>query len=373
MDDTLTSPSILTKPVMPMPSPAERQRQKEIAEFLAACGKDGGRKVRISGDASHRRYQRIFHESGTYMLMDSPVDKERVEPFIAVDALLRDRGFSAPEIVHADAEKGLLLLEDFGNTLFSKFFHGAAIENVEIVQRQLYNEALNILIAFGRQGLEGSFAADDVPHYSEEILEREVAAFAEWFLPEILSGSRLKEAQQSWKLLWRFLISSADLTPQVFVHRDFHVDNLCWLEEREGLRRVGLLDFQDGLRGRLAYDLVSLLEDARRDVPRTLQATLKAEFINTLELNEKQFNADYALYGAQRNAKILGYFVRLHRRDGKPRYLAMIDRVWAYFMQDIQHEALEDVQRWVQTYFDSDARKRVSDIATAPMSKAARG
>ena len=368
MDDTLTTSS-LTKPVMPMPSPAERQRQKEIAEFLAVCGKEGGRKVRISGDASHRRYQRIFHEDQTYMLMDSPVDKERVEPFIAVDALLKDRGFSVPEIVHADPEKGLLLLEDFGNTLFSKFFHAAAVENIDLVQKKLYNEATNILIAFGRQGLEGAFATPDLPAYSEEILEREVLAFAEWFLPEVLSGSLLKEAQQSWKLLWRFLISSSNLEPQVLVHRDFHVDNLCWLEEREGLRRVGLLDFQDALQGRLAYDLVSLLEDARRDVPRTLQAQLKSEFIRALELDEKVFLSEYALYGAQRNAKILGYFVRLYRRDGKPRYLAMIDRVWAYFMQDIQHDSLEDVQSWIAKYFDSDARKRVAEIAMAPLNQ----
>jgi N-acetylmuramate 1-kinase len=368
MDDTLTTTSLI-KPAMPALSPEERLRQKEIAEFLVKCGVDGGRKIRISGDASHRRYQRIFHDGITYMLMDSPVDKERVEPFIAVCELLRDRGFSAPRVIYSDIDKGLLLLEDFGNTLFSKFFHGAAIENVEIVQRQLYNEALNILIAFARQGLDGAFKAEILPPYNEEILEREVAAFAEWFLPEILSGSQLKEAQQSWKLLWRFLISSADLTPQVLVHRDYHVDNLCWLEERDGLKRVGLLDFQDALAGRLPYDLVSLLEDARRDVPRTLQAQLKGEFIRVLELNEETFNAEYALYGAQRNAKILGYFVRLYRRDGKPRYLAMIERVWEYFMQDIQHDSLIDVQHWVNKYFDSDARKRISEIASAPVAQ----
>jgi N-acetylmuramate 1-kinase len=365
MDETLATVP-LTKPVMPMPSPEERLRQQEIAAFLTRCGVDGGRKIRISGDASHRRYQRIFHEDSTYMLMDSPVDKERVEPFVAVAALLADRGFSVPKVIEADMDKGLLLLEDFGNTLFSKFFHEAAIENVEIVQRQLYNEALNILIAFARQGLEGAFSADALPAYSEEMLEREVDAFGEWFLPEILSGSQLKEAQQSWKLLWRFLISSADLTPQVLVHRDYHVDNLCWLEEREGMKRVGLLDFQDAVAGRMAYDLVSLLEDARRDVPRTLQAQLRQEFVRVLELDERAFAAEYALYGAQRNAKILGYFVRLYRRDGKPRYLAMIDRVWTYFMQDIQHPALDDVQQWVNKYFDSDARKKVADIATAP-------
>ncbi len=347
--------------------PELRQRQKEIKTFLEAFGIDECRKIRISGDASHRRYQRIFHQDRNYMLMDSPVDKEPVEPYVTVAEMLRDRGFSTPQIVHADSGKGLLLLEDFGNTLFSKFFHEAAIENIELVQRQLYHEALNILIALGQQQLTTPFDAEEVPAYGEEILEREVAAFAEWFLPEIFEGSQLKEAQHSWKLLWQFLISSADLTPQVLVHRDYHVDNLCWLNDREGLKRVGLLDFQDAVRGRLPYDLVSLLEDARRDVPPTLQAELKQAYIKALDLDETAFNAEYAFYGAQRNAKILGYFVRLYRRDGKPRYLAMVERVWNYFIQDIEHAALDDVRQWVDKYFDTDARRRVSDIVKAPL------
>ncbi len=365
--DTTTEPSILTKPALSPKSESEVMRQQEIDAFLNANGLEGCRKIRISGDASHRRYQRIFHEDTHYMLMDSPVDKEPVEPFIEVDAMLRDRGFSAPKIVAQDVSKGLLLLEDFGNTLFSKFFHDAAIENVELVQQKLYREAMNILIAMGQQGLDAPFASDTLPQYSEELLEREVEAFGEWFLPEILSGAQLKEAQHSWTLLWRFLISSADLTPQVLVHRDYHVDNLCWLEERDGLRRIGLLDFQDAVRGNKAYDVVSLLEDARRDVPETLRAQLKTEYINALGLDEASFNAEYAFYGAQRNAKILGYFVRLYRRDGKPRYLAMIERVWQYFLSDIEHPSLNDVHEWVAKYFDTDAHRAVAEIAKAPL------
>lgn len=365
--DTTTEPQIMTKPALNPISEEEVLRQKEIDAFLASQGLDDCRKIRISGDASHRRYQRIFHDDNHYMLMDSPVDKEPVEPFLEVGAMLLERGFSAPKIIAQDASKGLLLLEDFGNTLFSKFFHEAAIENVELVQQKLYREATNILIALGQQGLKEPFSSASLPEYSEDLLEREVAAFAEWFLPEIFSGAQLKEAQHSWTLLWRFLISSADLSPQVLVHRDYHVDNLCWLEERDGLRRIGLLDFQDAVQGSRAYDLVSLLEDVRRDVPPTLQAQLKAEYISALELNEATFNADYAFYGAQRNAKILGYFVRLYRRDGKPRYLAMIERVWQYFLADIEHASLNDVQQWLNKFFDGDAHKRVAEIAKAPM------
>lgn len=344
-----------------------RQRQAQIAAFLEGVGIQEYRKVRISGDASNRRYQRIFTGERSYMLMESPVDKEPLKPFIEVAALLRDRGFSTPEILHQDTQSGLLLLEDFGNTLFSKLFHDAAIENIALVQRQLCQEAVNILIAFAQQGLEPPFEAEDLPYYSESMLQQETDAFADWFLPEIFSGNQLREAQHSWKLLWQFLISSADLTPQVFVHRDFHVDNLCWLSEREGLKRVGILDFQDAVRGRPAYDLVSLLEDARRDVPETIQAQLKQDFIKALDLDAESFNAEYAFYGAQRNAKILGYFVRLYRRDSKPRYLAMLDRVWHYFLRDIQHPALKDVDQWVGRYFDNDARRRVGDIVKTAM------
>ncbi|TAE83668.1 MAG: aminoglycoside phosphotransferase [Alphaproteobacteria bacterium] len=346
---------------------ALRNRQRAIKDFLDDAGLESCRKIRISGDASHRRYQRIFDDTQRFMLMDSPVDKEPVLPFISVCSMLRERGFSAPEIVRADMEQGFLLLEDFGNTLFSKFFHEAPIENVELVQRQLYFEAVNILIALAKQGLEPPFDSEELPLYDDEILEREVNAFADWFLPEILTGSILKEAQHSWKLLWQFLIETADLTPQVLVHRDFHVDNLCWLDDRQGLKRVGLLDFQDAVRGRFAYDLVSLLKDARRDVPTNLQAQLKQHYVQTLGLDGSAFARDYAFYGAQRNAKILGYFVRLYRRDGKPRYLAMIDRVWNYFLQDIQHPALDDVQQWLNKYFDHDARRRVGAMVKLAM------
>jgi N-acetylmuramate 1-kinase len=365
--DTKTEINMMIKPVLAPKPEEEVLRQKEIDAFLKDAGLQEIRKIRISGDASNRRYQRIFSQGESYMLMDSPVDKEPVAPFIKVDALLLERGFSAPKIIKQDESRGLLLLEDFGNTLFSKFFHEAAVEDEQLVQQKLYREAVNILIALSQQGLEGAFACDDIPHYSEDILEREAGAFGEWFLPEILKGEQLKEAQHSWTLLWRYLISSADLTPEVLVLRDYHVDNLCWLQEREGLQRVGLLDFQDALRGSKAYDLVSLLEDARRDVPPALQALLKSEYIAALGLDEAKFNRDYALYGAQRNAKILGYFVRLYRRDGKPRYLAMIERVWTYFLADIEHPSLNDVQQWIQKYFDHDARRAVSDIAKISM------
>jgi aminoglycoside/choline kinase family phosphotransferase len=345
-------------------------RGRQIKQFLDSAGLEDCRKIRITGDASHRRYQRIFQGENRYILMDCPPDKEALSPYIMVANILRERGFSAPEIIKSDVETGLALLEDFDNTLFSKFFHDAAIENAALVQRQLYQEAVNILIALAQQGLQAPFNLDELPHYDETLLEREVGLFAEWFLPEIFQGAQLKQAQHSWKLLWQFMIGSTDLTPQVLVHRDFHVDNLCWLSEREGLKKVGLLDFQDAVCGRTAYDLVSLLEDARRDVPATLQAQMKNNFIKALNLNEADFNREYAFYGAQRNAKILGIFVRLYRRDGKPRYLAMIERVWQYFLSDISHPALHDVQEWINQYFDNDARRRVSEIVKVALKDA---
>ncbi len=366
MEDTITNTGT-TQLSTENSCPDLRKRQEDIKAFIHRCGLANCRKIRIAGDASHRRYQRIFKDNNSVMLMDSPPDKEPVSDYINVAAILHDRGFSVPHILEQDREKGFLLLEDFGNTLFSKFFHQAALEDVDLVQRQLYNEALNILIGLAQQGLEPPFSANDVPLYTETLLEKEVMAFSDWFLPEIFSGAQLKEAQHSWKILWQFLIGSADLTPQVLVHRDYHVDNLCWLDEREGLKRVGLLDFQDAVRGRRAYDVVSLLEDARRDVPFTMQAALKQNYIKALELNEADFNRDYAFYGAQRNAKILGYFVKFYRQDGKPRYLAMIERVWNYFLADIEHPALDDVRRWIQKYFDSDAMHRVSHIVKAPL------
>ncbi len=347
-----------------------RLRQKQIKQFLDGAGLHDCRKIRIAGDASHRRYQRIFHNDSRFMLMDCPPEKEAIAPFITLANMLRDRGFSAPEIIRSNPEEGLMLLEDFDNTLFSKFFHEAAIENADLVQRQLYQEAVNILIALAQQGLQAPFEAKNIPTYDETLLEREVMLFADWFLPEIFQGTQLKQAQHSWKLLWKFMLGGADLSPQVLVHRDYHVDNLCWLADREGLKRVGLLDFQDAVCGRLAYDLVSLLEDARRDVPATLQAQMKNNFVKALGLNEADFAREYAFYGAQRNAKILGIFVRLYRRDGKPRYLAMIERVWGYFLQDIQHSELHDVQEWVSQFFDVDAKRRVADIIKVAMNDA---
>ncbi|MFO1243298.1 MAG: phosphotransferase [Rickettsiales bacterium] len=331
-------------------------RESEIRAFLVDKGWHKADVWPIPGDASFRHYARVIDDvqHRRAILMDAPPDKEEVTPFLNVRAYLFAGGYSAPDLLAADERSGFLLLEDFGDLSFSRLIR-------EKPEREgvLYRNAMDVLLKFQRDGLAGYPA---IPEYDHAMLMREAMVPAEWFFPEILSGHALEHAVTSWKTLWDELLKAHDLRPEVVVHRDYHADNLFWLEGRQGIRTVGMLDFQDAVLGKPAYDVVSLLEDARRDLDESIVRESLAYYIEQAGIDKDSFMREYAFFGAQRNAKILGIFTRLYRRDGKPRYLAMMPRVWNHFARDIAHPALSPLKAWVEKHLPRDMDKALAAL-----------
>jgi aminoglycoside/choline kinase family phosphotransferase len=325
------------------------ERAERIAAFLAAAGWGKAARRTLAGDASFRRYDRLEAPPFRAVLMDAPPPQEDVRPFLAVARLLRGLGFSAPGILAEDIEAGLLLLEDFGDATYTRLLAGGAAE------APLYALAVDLLIALHRD-----FAVDPatpVPPYDDARLLTEAALLVDWFLPAVTGRPTAPALRQDYLDLWRGLLPVARAVPQSLVLRDYHVDNLMLLEGRDGIAACGLLDFQDAVIGPVTYDLVSLLEDARRDVPADLAAAMRARYLAAFPaLDRAAFAASYAAMGAQRNCKIVGIFTRLWKRDGKPQYLPHIPRVWRLIEGDLAHPALAPVRAWLDRHIPPSLR-----------------
>ncbi len=290
--------------------------------FLAFLEDEGETDVTpVPGDASNRRYS----HAGPHIAMDAPYALgEDVRPFVAVTEMLRRRGLSAPEIIAGDAADGFLLLENLGDGLFARL-----CADDPAMEGPLYGAAVDVLHALAVE------PGDAVPPYDMAVMEREGALLTEWWCPAAGAGASA-DRDAEWRGLLRAAMDGVAGDRSALVLRDYHAENLLWLPERDGDARVGLLDYQDALIGHPAYDLVSLLEDARRDVSPGLAEAMIARFLARRgDLDAGDFRRDYDLIGAQRNAKIVGIFARLCVRDGKPRYLSMIPRVWAHLMRDL--------------------------------------
>lgn len=303
-------------------------RTEQIIAFLARAGWGDAVRAPLAGDASFRRYDRLRRGDQSAVLMDAPPPHEDVRPFVRVAGHLHDVGLSAPTILAADADLGLLLLEDLGDASFSRVLAAGGDEQT------LYRAAVDTLVR-----LQEAAPAADLPDYDRERLLNEAALLTDWFLPAEIGIPCPADLKAEYVALWNEAFADAD-SNRIVVLRDFHADNLMWLPERNGVRRVGLLDFQDAVLGAPAYDLVSLLEDARRDVPASLAAAMVEYFCTATRIDQERFAAGYAMLGAQRNSKILGIFVRLWRRDRKPQYRQFLHRVWRLLQQDLQHPSL---------------------------------
>jgi N-acetylmuramate 1-kinase len=312
------------------------ERKAQIEGFLRAAGFAFARREPLAGDASARRYGRLHDGPRPAVLMDAPPDVIDIRPFLAIAAWLRARGWSAPEVLVADPAASLVLLEDLGDGLFTR-----AIADDPALEAPLYAAAVDLLVAIQRAPPPA-----ELPPYDDAWLLREAALLTEWYARDL--G---EQAEAAYLDAWREALPRARVGAETLVYVDYHADNLLWLPERVGLARVGLLDFQDARLGPPAYDLASLLLDARRDVAPELAAAMIERFLSARpELDRDRFAAAYAILGAQRNAKILGLFTRLARRDGKPRYLAPLPRVRAHLAAGLAHPALEPVRAWFERH-----------------------
>jgi aminoglycoside/choline kinase family phosphotransferase len=273
---------------------------------------------------------------------------EDVTPFVAMAQALRARGLSAPAIFAVDREAGLLLIEDLGNELVVAGDPPAPVE-------QRYEVAVDLLAALHLQLLPDVLPVEPgvdyrLPHYDLEALLIEIELLLDWYLPKL--KARISDARRdSYLSLWRDALLPVVEGAQCWVLRDFHSPNLLWLPDREGVARIGLLDFQDAVMGSPAYDLASLLQDARVDVPELMEISLLSRYTRARLTAQAGFDAPgfaraYATLAAQRASKILGIFARLERRDGKPQYLRHLPRVWAYLQRSLAHPALAQLNSW---------------------------
>jgi tRNA threonylcarbamoyl adenosine modification protein YjeE len=346
---------------------ARAERIAVVRGFLERNGFALAARRHMQGDASTRTYERLTLHDVSTILMNSPRRPdgpairdgkpyseiahlaEDVTPFVAMTLALRDRGFSAPAILAADREAGLLVIEDFGNE--------PVVEAAKPIEAR-YEAAVDLLAQLHREPVHDLLSVEpgvgyELPRYDMEALLIEAELLLDWYLPRL--DARISPAKrESYLSLWCDALLPVVAATPTWVLRDFHSPNLIWLAGREGIARVGLLDFQDALLGSPAYDLASLLQDARADVPERLEIALLSRYTRARLAADRQFDAPafaraYATLAAQRASKILGIFARLEKRDGKPQYLRHLPRVWAYLQRSMAHPALAPLNRWYRT------------------------
>lgn len=308
----------------------DQNRQQALYDFLRRENIFAEKIIKIAGDASFRSYYRIFLDDGeTLILMDAPPEFEDIRPFVKIDKFLCDHAITAPKMFGIDFTHGFIALEDFGDVSLNKFL--APFSGGELLQQELeiYKLACEQLLMVQNLPVHKI----ELQPYNEQRLMNEVSLLTEWYLPKIsgvtIEESALKDYQQIWQELFSHLPS-----PSVLVLRDYHADNLMLAEKYHGPNKIGLLDFQDALFGHRSYDLVSLIDDIRRDVSAKNRQLLVEYYLQiaqryNAEIDQQEFLDEYNLLSSQRNIKIAGIFARLAFRDHKKSYLNYLPQVIA--------------------------------------------
>jgi aminoglycoside/choline kinase family phosphotransferase len=358
-------------------------RELQRLDFLRTAGLADAARQPLPGDASTRRYERLTTPAGsTLMLMDQPPATEshpcdpywtpaqrhasgwnavarlsagRIEAFAAVAEHLRHAGLSAPDIVAVDAPAGLAVIEDFGDDLFAR-----VIEEGE-PQAPLYLAAVDAIARLHLTGLLPEVMpglGGDWPllTYDTVALQGGADLFTQWMPrlhPELDFGPA---ALDEWRAAWAPIAAMGEQKASVMAHRDYHAENLIWLPDRADHRRVGLIDFQDAVLAHPVWDLHSLLQDARRDVPPELEAVAVAHYFDIMQVDREVYRRDYAALAALNEARILGVFARLIARDGKPRYRAFMPRMWTHLNANLKQPGLETVAAWFDRHVPAGLR-----------------
>ncbi|MBY5987194.1 aminoglycoside phosphotransferase family protein [Roseovarius atlanticus] len=307
-------------------------RNAQIEAFVENAGWGDAVVSHLAGDASNRRYLRLIRPSNAQraVLMDAPPEKgEDVRPFVKIASYLTSVGLSAPRILHRDDDAGFLLLEDLGDALFASIVP----RNPDLEDR-LYSTAIDVLVHLHAQP-----APDGLAPYDPATATSLSALVFDWYVPGATDTTDSAE-RPGFEACLQDLLAEHAADCDVLIQRDYHAQNLLWLPDRKGVARVGLLDFQDAMLGHRAYDLVSLLQDARRDVPPALEARMRDRYALQTARDPQAFATAYAVLGAQRNLRILGVFARLCIRDGKAHYVDLIPRVWGLLQRDLALPAL---------------------------------
>ncbi len=302
-------------------------RTTAAQDFIKTAGWGTATQSLVAGDASNRRYDRLTQPDGTTAIfMDAPADKgEDVRPFVRIAKFLILNGLSAPRILAQDTENGFLIIEDLGDALFARL-----MVDTPDMTAPLYTAATDMLVA-----LHNAPPLELPICNSDWLVSMTDLAFG-WYAHD-------ETAFAGFDALFRPLARRLDQAARVVILRDFHAENLLWLPDRKGVAQVGVLDFQDALLGHPAYDLVSILQDARRDVPPAIEADMIAHYTSVTGTKPDAFKNAYSVLGAQRNLRILGIFARLCLRDGKAHYVDYIPRVWGYLQRNLDHPDLAEL------------------------------
>ncbi len=358
------------------------ERIELIHHFLARAVPQGVEPERIAylqGDASARAYARIHLNGTSFILMDAPRMPdgppvlnglpysriahlaEDVRPFVAIGGALAANGVSAPNIHASDLEYGLLLLEDLGDLTF-----GRALD-VGVPQGLLWGAAVDLLLRLRRSPLPDYLPLPDgtvyrLPRFDRAALGIEIDLILDWYWPEVKRAPPPDAIRQELHALWAPVLDRLLAEPPGLFLRDFHSPNLFWLPDRPPGARVGVIDFQDALAEPWALDLVSLLQDARIDVPAEIETAERDRYLREVarfepDFDRERFLATYAAFGAQRNTRLIGLWIRLLRRDGKPGYLRHMSRTWTYLARNLAHPDLAALAAWYDVNFPEAIRR----------------
>jgi aminoglycoside/choline kinase family phosphotransferase len=314
-------------------------RAHQMTKFIRASGWENAARLLVAGDASNRRYERLTKPSGeTLILMDAPPEKgEDVKPFISIALHLRSIGLSAPAIMHRDDTRGFLLIEDLGDDLFKQ-----VIARDPSLELPLYEASVDVLTTLHAAPMP------PLDPYDTATMTTFAARAYEWYLFG-LTGTRNTPEQAVFEQIMADLLAPLEKIQPVLIQRDYHAENLLWLPKRDGPARVGLLDFQDAMSGHPAYDLVSILQDARRDVPPRIETEMISRYLIQNPQDKTEFLAAYAILGVQRNMRIIGAFARLCIDLGKPSYVDLIPRVWEFVERNLAHPALAPIAQHIRS------------------------
>lgn len=326
-------------------------RDATIHAFLAAAGWGSGRRSPLAGDASSRRYERIERSGRHAVLMDTPGDAaDEVRRFTRMANWLTDRGYSAPRILFESAKEGLLLLEDLGDDLLARLIAADPTR-----EAGFYTAVTDFLL-----DLHHHEPPEFLPALDGPTLARMIGLTMEWYLPGI--GAPRSSAAEDLPALIEEAYCRLDHEKPVVALRDFHAENLIWLPQRAGVAQLGLLDFQDAVAAHPAYDLVSALQDARRDVSPRVEAAERARYAHQKGLEQGRFGAIYALLGLQRSVRILGVFSRLCMAMGKDHYVDLMPRTWRYIERNAAHPELAGIARVLAAALPAPTTERLKRI-----------